>query len=266
MKIDLGGKRALVTGSSSGIGYAIAKGLAEAGAGVVVHGRGKERVEAARARLASEVPGADFVGHAADLADSESIRALTAAIPSVDILLNNAGPIPSAPFLEGTDEEWQHYQDVYVTAAARLARHYLPLMLRAGWGRILCSAGATCSYTPGDPAIAAAMVAWLTSKAALLGLARGLAEVAAGTSVTVNAFIPGPAHTAEAHARFRMSPPYEQFGAEYFAGAGLSSVLRRFIKPTEVANLVVFLASEQASGITGATLRVDGGIIRNLGC
>ena len=200
MKIDLGGKRALVTGSSSGIGYAIAKGLAEAGAGVVVHGRGKERVEAARARLASEVPGADFVGHAADLADSESIRALTAAIPSVDILVNNAGPIPSAPFLEGTDEEWQHYQDVYVTAAARLARHYLPLMLRAGWGRILCSAGATCSYTPGDPAIAAAMVAWLTSKAALLGLARGLAEVAAGTSVTVNAFIPGPAHTAEAHA------------------------------------------------------------------
>jgi NAD(P)-dependent dehydrogenase (short-subunit alcohol dehydrogenase family) len=266
MKIDLGGKRALVTGSSSGIGYAIAKGLAEAGAAVVVHGRSKGRVEAARARLASEVPGGDLVGHAADLADGQSVRALTAAIPSVDILVNNAGPIPAAPFLEGTDDEWQRYQDIYVTAAARLARHYLPVMLRAGWGRILCSAGATCSYTPGDPAIARVMIAWLTSKAALLGLARGLAEIAAGTCVTVNAFIPGPAHTAEAHARERMSLPYEQFGGEYFAGPGLSSVLRRFIKPTEVANLVVFLASEQASAITGATLRVDGGIIRALGC
>jgi len=264
MKIDLEGRRALVTGSTTGIGFAIAKGLAEAGAAVIVHGRSEERVEAARARLAEEVSGAKVTGNVADLADGPAIRALVAAVPNVDILINNAGPIPSAPFFEETDEAWQRYQDVYVTAAARLARHYLPRMIQAGWGRILCSAGATCSYTPGDPAGAARMVAWLTSKAALLGLARGLAELAAGTSVTVNAFIPGPAHTAEAHARAHMNPPYEDFTKEYFSGPGLSSVLRRFIEPAEVANLVVFLASEQASAITGATLRVDGGIIRTL--
>jgi NAD(P)-dependent dehydrogenase (short-subunit alcohol dehydrogenase family) len=191
-------------------------------------------------------------------------RALTTAIPTVDILVNNAGPIPSVPFLEATDEDWQRYQDIYVTAAARLSRHYLPRMIESGWGRILCSAGMTCSYTPGDRAVAGAMIAWLTSKAALLGLARGLAELAAGTSVTVNAFIPGPAHTLEAHTRAGMSPPYEQFASEYFAGPGFTSVLRRFIKPAEVVNLVVFLASDQASAITGTTLRVDGGIIRAL--
>ena len=264
LKIDLSGRRALVTGSTSGLGYAIAKGLAEAGAAVVVHGRTKDHVDAARIRLASDVGGADVSGWAADLSDVEQTRALLAAIPSVDILVNNAGPIRSVPFLQATDEEWQRYQDIYVTAAARLARHYLPQMINTGWGRILCSAGATCSYTPGDPAVAQAMTAWLTSKAALLGVARSLAEIAAGTSVTVNAFIPGPAHTAEAHARANMSPPYEQFEKEYFAGPGLSSLLGRFIKPEEVANLVVFLASQQASAITGATMRVDGGIIRAL--
>jgi NAD(P)-dependent dehydrogenase (short-subunit alcohol dehydrogenase family) len=263
MRIDLHGKRALVTGSTSGIGFAIARGLAEAGAAVVLHGRSQDHVDEARARLASEAPGAQVSGHAAELADGAAIRALTDAVSDIDILVHNAGPFGSAPFLQITDEDWQRYQDIYVTAAVRLSRHYLPGMLRARWGRILCSAGMTCSYTPGDPAIAT-MVAWLTSKAALLGLARGLAEVAAGTGVTVNAFIPGPAHTAETHARSQMQPAYEQFTAEYFAGPGVSSVLRRFIAPAEVANLVVFLASEQASAITGATLRVDGGIIRTL--
>jgi NAD(P)-dependent dehydrogenase (short-subunit alcohol dehydrogenase family) len=264
MKIDLAAKRALVTGSTSGIGYAIAKGLAEAGAGITVHGRTAAHVQVARTRLAAEVPGAKVSGHAADLADAAATQDLLAAVPDVDILISNAGPIGSAPFLEASDDEWRRYQDIYVTATARLARHHLPRMMERGWGRILCSGGATCSYTPGDPAGAAAMVAWLTSKAALLGLARGLAEMAAGTGVTVNSFIPGPAHTAEAHARAGMKPSYEKFTDDYFAGPGLSSILRRFIEPAEVANLVVFLASQQASAITGATLRVDGGIIRAL--
>lgn len=264
MKVDLVGKRALVTGSTTGIGYAIVKGLAEAGATVVVHGQVDDHVATARERLTKEVANAHVMGHAADLGDARAIRGLLAEIPSVDILVNNAGPTPSAAFFELSDEAWQRYQDVYVTAAVRLARHYLPRMIRAGWGRILCSGAMTCSYTPGDTGGAATMIAWLTAKAALLGLARGLAEVAAGTSVTVNSFIPGPAHTADAHARANMSVPYEKFTAEYFAGPGSSSIIRRFIDPTEIANLVVFLVSEQASAITGATLRADGGIIRTL--
>jgi NAD(P)-dependent dehydrogenase (short-subunit alcohol dehydrogenase family) len=136
--------------------------------------------------------------------------------------------------------------------------------IKARWGGVLHSAGMTCSYTPGDPAGASQMVAWITAKTAPLGLARGLAEVAAGTQVTVNAFIPGPAPTPESWARMGMSTTFEEFGRAYFEGAGMSSILRRFIAPDEVANLVVFLASEQASAITGATLRVDAGIIRTL--
>jgi NAD(P)-dependent dehydrogenase (short-subunit alcohol dehydrogenase family) len=264
MNIDLAGKRALVTGSTSGIGYAIAAVLAAAGASVIVHGRSDERVAAARAKLTHDVAGADVRGHTAELSDATAVQALVDAVPDVDILVNNAGPIPSSPFFRMSDEEWQRYYDVYVTAAARLARHYLPRMIDRGWGRILTSAGSTCSYTPGDKTVANAMTAWITSKAALLGLSRGLAEIAAGTSVTVNAFIPGPAHTAEAHARAKMPTSYEEFTTTYFAGPGLSSILRRFIAPREIANLVVFLASDHASAITGAALHADGGIIRGL--
>jgi NAD(P)-dependent dehydrogenase (short-subunit alcohol dehydrogenase family) len=222
MKIDLEGRRALVTGSTSGIGYAIARRLAASGAAVVLHGRSADSTQSARARLSSELPDAQITAHAAELADDSAIRRLLAAEPEIDILVNNAGPIPSAPFFEASDEVWRRYYDIYVTAAAQLARAYMPRMLQRGWGRILCSAGMTCSYTPGDTSIASAMIAWLTSKAALLGLARGLAEVAAGSNVTVNAFIPGPAHTAEAHARHAMTPSYEDFTTEYFQGPGLS--------------------------------------------
>jgi NAD(P)-dependent dehydrogenase (short-subunit alcohol dehydrogenase family) len=264
MQIDLTGKRALVTGSTTGIGYAIAKSLAEAGAAVIVHGRNAERVAEARRRLERELPHANVEEQAADLADASAIQRLVEAVPSVDILVSNAGTLATTPFLELGDAEWQRYQDVYVTAPMRLSRHYLPRMLERNWGRILCSAGETCSYTPGDVHIASSMTAWLTSKAALLGLARSLAEIAAGTGVTVNAFIPGPAHTAEAHTRAGLTPDFAEFSRDYFSGPGMSSVIRRFLRLEEVADLVVFLASEKASGITGATLRVDGGILRKL--
>ncbi|MGH2584365.1 MAG: SDR family NAD(P)-dependent oxidoreductase [Dehalococcoidia bacterium] len=141
MHIDLSGRRALVTGSTSGMGYAIAKGLAESGAAVVVHGRSNERVTAACARLTQEVPGADLSGHAAELADAEAVDRLIAEAPQVDILINNAGPIESRPFFEISDEDWQRFFDVYVMAAVRLARHHARRMMDRGWGRVLFSAG-----------------------------------------------------------------------------------------------------------------------------
>ncbi len=267
IKTDLTGKRALVTGSTSGIGYAIAKRMAEGGASVVVHGRTDEHVSQACARLTAEVPGIELCGQVADLTDADAVKRLIEAFPHVDILVNNAGSTPSAPFFEITDEEWQRYSDTYILGAVRLARHYLARMIEHGWGRMLFSAGTTCSFTPGNTSVAERMTAWITCKSAVLGLARGLAEIAAGTAITVNAFIPGPSPSEEAlisHGVLNSGRTLKDFEKEFVDGPGMSSVLHRFLRPDEIANLVVFLASEQSSGITGAALRVDGGIIRSI--
>jgi NAD(P)-dependent dehydrogenase (short-subunit alcohol dehydrogenase family) len=261
MKIDLSGKRALVTGSTSGMGYAIAKGLAEAGAAVVVHGRSEESVSAARARLAKEVPGADLTGHAAELADAGAVSRLAGAISRVDILVNNAGPIESRPFFEIGDAEWQRFFDIYVMAPVRLARELTRPMVDRGWGRVLFSAGVTSGFMPGE------MVHYGACKAALLGLSRGLAESCARTGVTVNAFLPGPTHTEEsfnARAHPTAGTSFAQIERGIFDGPMASSIVGRFVLPSEVAAFVVFLASEQASAITGAALHVDGGVIRSI--
>ncbi|HWO31681.1 MAG TPA: SDR family oxidoreductase [Candidatus Acidoferrum sp.] len=267
INLDLSGKQAIITGSTSGIGYAIAKRMAEAGASVVVHGRTEEHVARACGGLTEEVPGVELCGQVADLTDAAAVRRLIEAVPQVDILVNNAGPTPSVPFFATTDEEWQRYSDTYILGAVRLARHYLARMIEQGWGRMLFSAGTTCSFTPGDTSVAQRMTAWITCKSAVLGLARGLAEIAAGTAVTVNAFIPGPSPSEEAlisHGVLKSGRTFRDFEKEFIERPGMSSVLHRFLRPDEIADLVVFLASEQSSGITGAALRVDGGIIRSI--
>jgi NAD(P)-dependent dehydrogenase (short-subunit alcohol dehydrogenase family) len=264
MKIDLKGKRALVTGSTSGMGYAIAKGLAESGATVIIHGRDHNRVALARTRLLRELPLADLSGHAADLADAGAVRGLLAAVPDVDILVNSAGPTEGKPFFDLTDEEWQEYLNIYVIAAVRLSRQYVRQMMDRGWGRVMFSAAVVSGFMPRQGDI---MTHWGTCKAALLGLSRGLAECTAGTGVTVNAFIPGPAHTEESYmsrARPVQDKTFAQIEREYFDGPLSSSLLGRFAHPDEIAAFVVFLASQQASAITGASLHVDGGIIRSI--
>lgn len=267
MQIDLSRRRALITGSTSGMGYWIARALAMAGASVVVHGRSDQAVAAARAAIERDVPGATVSGYPAELADTAAVGQLIDAVPEADILVSNTGPTPSPPLFEMSVADWQRYVDTYVTAAVMLGRHYLASMIGKRWGRMLFGAGVTCSYSPGDPAVAASMTAWLTCKAALAGLSRGLAEIAAGSGVTVNAFIPGPAHTEDSYmARARPGPgrSFEAIEREFFEGPGMPSLLHRFMHPQEVAALVSFLASDHASAITGAAIRVDGGIIRSI--
>ena len=261
MNINLKGKKALVTGSTSGMGYAMAKGLAEAGAAVILNGRSDERVTAAIEQLRTDVSYADVSGVAADVGDVAAINRLIVEIPQVDILVNNAGPIESKPFFEITDEDWERFFQIYVMAAVRLSRHYGQGMMKKGWGRILFNASVTGGFMPGE------MVHYGTAKAALLGLSRGLAENLASSGVTANAFIPGPTHTEESFMRRTHQAgekSFKQIEKELFETPLATSLLQRFITPTEVANMVVFLASDQASAITGAAMHVDGGIIRTI--
>jgi NAD(P)-dependent dehydrogenase (short-subunit alcohol dehydrogenase family) len=242
------------------MGYAIAKGLAEAGATVIVNGRTRAGVEETVARLRGEVPQAEVGGVAADLTDASEIGRLTAAVPQADVLVNNAGTPEIKPFFELTDQDWERHVQLHLLGAVRLCRHYGRGMVERGWGRILFNASTTGGFRSAE------MVHYGATKAALLGLSRGLAESVAGRGVTVNAFIPGPTRErTEAALHGKVASPsgksFEEAEKEIFAELP-SSLIGRFIEPAEVANLVVFLASDQAAAVTGAALRVDGGIVR----
>jgi len=257
--LNLASKRAVVTGSTSGIGFAIARGLAEAGAAVVINGRNNERLVEATERLRSEISNADVTGVAADLSGAAGAASIIERVPEADILVNNVGIFMPKNFFEIPDEEWEEYFQVNVMSGVRLSRHYGRQMIAKGWGRILFNASITGGFMPGE------MAHYGATKAALLGLSRTLAETLAGTGVTVNSFIPGPTFTEKAAAFLKKRSEQEgEDEQDVFQQDLPTSLLRRFIRPEEVANFVVFLASEQASAITGAGLRVDGGIVRSL--
>lgn len=261
MHIDLTGKTALVTGSTQGIGLAIAEGLGASGARVAVNGRSEERVQAAVAELTAKGL-ADVVGVAADVTTADGVAQLTQQLPDVDILVNNLGIFGSIPAQEITDDEWRRYFEVNVLSAVRLIRTYLPGMTERGWGRMIQIASDSAIVIPEE------MIHYGTSKTALLAVTRGFAKDAAGTGVTVNSVIAGPTHTGGVedfvYQLVDKSLPWDEAQREFMIKYRPQSLLRRLIEPEEIANMVVYLSSEQSSATTGAAVRADGGYVDSI--
>ncbi|WAH60827.1 SDR family oxidoreductase [Pseudomonas silvicola] len=261
MNISLHGKRAIVSGSTAGIGLAIAAGLAEAGAEVVINGRTEGRVLQAIKHIQSKLPGAKLIGVAADLSTVDGARRLFARVTKTDILVNNLGIFAPKAFFDISDEEWQHFFDVNVMSAVRLSRHYAPQMVTAQWGRVVFLSSESALQIPTE------MVHYGTTKTALLAVSRGLAETLAGTGVTVNAVLPGPTRSEGVGSFFQQMAEENGVGSDalerdFIAEHRPTSIIRRLATVEEVANMVVYLASRQASATTGAALRVDGGVVR----
>jgi NAD(P)-dependent dehydrogenase (short-subunit alcohol dehydrogenase family) len=263
MNIDLSGKRAIVTGSTQGIGFAIAKGLAESGATVVVNGRGAAHVDEAIDKLRAAVPTGIFTGFSGDLGTAEGCAALVAAHPACDILVNNLGIYGPQDFFDTDDATWARYFEVNVMSGVRLARAYLPGMEASGWGRVVFIASESALNIPSD------MIHYGFSKTAQLSIARGLAKRMAGTGVTVNSVLPGPTLSDGladmlADEVAKAGKPIEAVAADFVMAARPSSIIQRAATVEEVANMVVYTCSPLASATTGAALRVDGGVVDSL--
>ncbi|MDY0983112.1 SDR family oxidoreductase [Microbacterium sp. CFBP9023] len=262
MRIDLEVKAALVTGSTQGIGRAIAATLADAGARVAINGRSPETVASVVADLESEDPNRDLIAAPGDVTDPNGADAVLAAVGSVDILVNNLGIFGSAPALDITDDEWRRYFDVNVLAAVRLIRSSLPGMKERGWGRVLNIASDSAVVIPAE------MIHYGMSKTALLAVSRGFAKDAAGTGVTVNSVLAGPTHTGGVedfvYELVDRDLPWDEAQREFMKLHRPQSLLQRLIEPEEIANMVAYLASPLASATTGAAVRVDGGYIDSI--
>ncbi len=260
MHIDLSGKTALVTGSTAGIGYAIAKGLAASGAEVVINGRGQGKVDAAVAKLKQAISGAKVRGIAADVSTAEGCDALTRALPDVDILINNAGIFEPKNFFKIPDEDWSRFFDVNVMSGVRLSRAYLSGMLKRNWGRIVFISSESALNIPTE------MIHYGMTKTAQLAVARGLAKLTRGTAVTVNSVLPGPTmsegvETFVQDLARQNGQSLQEAAANFVKQHRPSSLLQRFASVDEVANLVVYVASKEASATNGAALKVEGGIV-----
>jgi NAD(P)-dependent dehydrogenase (short-subunit alcohol dehydrogenase family) len=263
MKIDLSGKTALVTGSTSGIGHAIAKGLAAAGASVVVNGRTQAKVDAAVAALAKAVPDSKVRGIAADVSTAAGCKALVAALPDVDILINNAGIFEPKDFFDIPDEDWTRFFEVNVMSGVRLSRAYLQGMLKRNWGRIVFISSESALNIPKE------MIHYGVTKTAQLAVSRGLAEMTRGTAVTVNSVLPGPTmsegvETFVKDLAKQNGQSVDEAASQFVKQMRPTSLLQRFASVEEIANMVVYVSSKQASATNGAALRAEGGIVQTI--
>ena len=258
MNIDLTGKRALVTGSTSGIGQATAASLARAGADVVVNGRKQEGVDATVKSLREETGSDRITGVAGDVGTAEGADEVIAAVPDVDILVNNVGIYWATPVFELTDADWQRIFEVNVLSGVRLARHYTPRMVERGWGRVIFVSSESAVLIPTE------MVHYGMTKTAQISVSRGMAQEVKGTGVTVNTVMPGSTLTpgVEEFVRDRVGPdvPFEEAERRFMAQERPTSLLGRLIRPEEIANMITYVASELSSSTTGAALRADGGL------
>ncbi len=261
MDLKLTGKTALVTGSTAGIGFAIARSLAREGAIVYVNGRTQERVDTAIASIRSDIPSAKVDGVVADFAGAAGAQAVIAKFPAVDILVNNVGIFEPKPFAEIPDSDWYRFFEVNVMSGVRLARHYLAGMLKKNWGRIIFISSESAVQIPEE------MVHYGMTKTAQVAIARGIAESVSGTGVTVNSILAGPTES-EGVSEFvgamakQQNKSKAQMEKEFFEHARPSSLLERFATVDEVAAMTTYVAGEPSSATNGAALRVDGGVVR----
>jgi len=261
MDLGLKGKTAVISGSTAGIGLAIATALAAEGASVIINGRTEARVAAALDQVRAAVSGARVRGVAADLGTREGVETFLNAAPETDILINNLGIFEVKPFAEITDEDWLRFFEVNVLSGVRLARHYLTSMRDNNWGRVVFISSESAINIPVE------MIHYGMTKTAQVAVARGLAESVAGTGITVNSILVGPTQS-EGVGNFMLELAKEreltaaQVEKEFFERVRPSSLLKRFEKPEEVAGVVVFVASVQGAIINGAALRADGGVVR----
>jgi NAD(P)-dependent dehydrogenase (short-subunit alcohol dehydrogenase family) len=262
MHINLSGKTAIITASTAGIGLATAKGLAAAGASVIVNGRTREGVDRAVKTVGAAGQGAKVVGFVADLGDARGCDALVAEHPTCDILVNNLGIYGRQDFFEIPDSEWTRFFEVNVMSGVRLSRVYLPAMIDGGWGRVVFVSSESALNIPAD------MIHYGFTKTAQLSIARGLAKRIAGTGVTVNSVLPGPTLSEGVAEMLKdtmvAGQSLEDAGAAFVKANRPSSIIQRAASVEEVANMIVYVCSQQASATTGAALRVDGGVVDSI--
>ena len=261
MDLHLAGKSALVTGSTAGIGFAIAQGLAREGAQVLLNGRTQERVDIAVSTIKKKFPDAQVEGFAGDLGQASVADELLKRYPEIQILVNNLSIFESKEFTAITDEDWRRFFEVNILSGVRLSRGYLPRMLKSDWGRIVFISSESGLQIPAE------MIHYGMTKTAQLAIARGLAELTVGTGVTVNSVLPGPT-ASEGVTDFvtslakQQNQSVEEFEQLFFEKVRPTSLLKRFESTEEIANMVLYVCSPLASGTNGSALRVDGGVVR----
>jgi NAD(P)-dependent dehydrogenase (short-subunit alcohol dehydrogenase family) len=263
MDLGLKGKTAVVTGSTAGIGFAIAQTLAAEGATVIINGRTQQRVDAALQKIRQQSPSANASGVALDLSTAEAAANFTKQIQQADILVNNLGIFEAKPFADIPDADWLRLFETNVMSGVRLTRHYLPNMLKKNWGRIIFISSESAQQIPAE------MIHYGMTKTAQVAVARGLAETVAGTGVTVNSILVGPTASEGATAFVedlakQQGISKSDFEKQFFTNVRPSSLLKRFETPEEIAAIVAFVASTQSNSISGAAVRADGGVLRSI--